>query len=136
MELVQRNSSPRCVPRSQQLCRSGEDAEEADLRLYNKCGGGWSMKSNVRSIFADSVWWAASWGRSRSREQQRRRWRRRGGGGQQLPLKSASEVERERLPLVDYLRVVIQPLYSKVLRCLLWVAHRMFGNILCILNIA
>ena len=39
-----------------------------------------------------------------------------GGGGQQLPLKSASEVERERLPLVDNLRV-IHPLYLKVLKC-------------------
>ena len=39
-----------------------------------------------------------------------------GGGGQQLPLKSASEVERERLPLVDNLRV-IHPLYLKVLNC-------------------
>ena len=35
------------------------------------------MKSNVRSIFADSVWWAGSRGWGRSREQQRRRWRKR-----------------------------------------------------------
>ena len=30
----------RCVPRSQELRRTGEHPEEADLRLYNKRGGG------------------------------------------------------------------------------------------------